>query len=114
MEANQKHKRTYYFSISQGLRGCYMPDSSYIVAVKTRRELKNALGVEWFMLRDAGFIGCSKAALAWLSAEVWRNRGKATRDIVMPMKQRYQRGYPYGLFCSSASRADYLESSNGE
>lgn len=99
----------YYFSISTGLRGCYLPDSAYVVEVKTRRELKNALEWEADSIRDAGFIGCSKRAVAWLAAECWRNRGKATLDFVAPYKERSQEGYPYGLFCSASTKEDYTE-----
>ena len=99
----------YYFHISLGLRGCYMPDEAYVVKVKTRRELKAYLEYEAADLRDAGYIGFSKKAIATLAAECWRQKGKVTRDYVAPYKEKSQEGYPYGLFCSPASRAEWKE-----
>jgi hypothetical protein len=88
-----------------------MPDSVSIIEVKTRKELKQALESEAYYIRDSGAIGMSKKAIAWLSAECWRNRSKATLDFVAPYRDSYNTsGYPYGLFCSAASKADYRES----
>jgi len=98
----------YYFHIAQGLRGCYMPDNAYIVKVETRKQLKDILNSEAYSIRDCGYVGCSKRAIAWLSAEAWRNRKKFTLDIVAPYGWRKQ-GYPYGVFCSKATRSDYIE-----
>lgn len=100
---------SHYFTISQGLRGCYMPDSCYTVRVETRRELKALLESEAYSIRDAGFIGCSKGAIASLAALVWRNRKGFTYDLVSPYKSQGQDSYPYGLFVGHARRADYLE-----
>ena len=97
----------YYFNVSQGLRGCYMPDHAYIVAVTTRQELKSVLESEAYYIRNAGFVGCSKRAIAWLAANAWQDKDKATLDAVVPYRNKDQRGYPYGLFCSSATKADY-------
>ena len=104
--------KTYYFVISQGLRGCYVSDSCYIVAVKTRRELKRYLESEAYDIRDAGFVGCSREAVAALAAECWRNKGKATLDNVAPYRSHgtsRPEDYPYGLFCSASTKADYRE-----
>ena len=112
MMDNRSHHKRFYFSISQGLRGCYMPDSSYILSVKTRKELKQALESEAYYIRDAGFIGCSRKAIAWLSAVCWKNRAKSTLDFVSPYRDRSanrKTEYPYGLFCSSASASDYRD-----
>lgn len=94
-----------YFHIAQGLRGCYMPDSIYCIRVKTRRELKAALESEAYYIRDAEMIGCSKRAVTWLAAIAWRKSG----EYVAPYRDKQQNYYPYGLFCSQASKADYLE-----
>jgi len=101
--------KSYYFHVSQGLRGCYLPDNSYVVKVTTRRELKSALESEACYIRDAGFIGCSKRAVAWLATTCWRNRGKATLDYVAEYRNKDQDYYPYGLFCSAATKNDYAE-----
>ena len=63
--------KNYYFFISEGLRGCYLPDSAYILETKTRKDLKSALEAEAYYIRDAGFIGCSRKAVASLAAECW-------------------------------------------
>lgn len=101
-----------YFAISNGLRGCYMPDSVYIGRFATRRELKSALEYEAESLRDAGYIGLSKRAIASLAAAAWRESGKpapTVYDFVAPYRQSYQDSYSYGLFCSVSSRRDYRE-----
>jgi hypothetical protein len=49
-----------YFTISHGLRGCYMPDGDpYIVMARTRRELKAAIADEANGLGNIGrpFLG---------------------------------------------------------
>ncbi len=100
-----------YFSISQGLRGCYLPDSAYVIRVDTRKELKAALESEAYSIRDAGFIGANKRAVAWLAATLWRTYRKAGQmDSVVPYRNPGQNSYPYGLFGSAATRADWLES----
>lgn len=53
-----------YFHVSAGLRGCYLPDSSYIIRATTRRELKEALASEALAseaerYREAGYIGAT-------------------------------------------------------
>lgn len=100
-----------YFAISQGLRGCYMPDSVYIIKAGTRRELKAALEYEARDLRDAGFIGLSKRAIASLAAGAWNEAGKVSArsiDFVAPYRAAGMSHYPYGLFASVSTRADYL------
>lgn len=103
-----------YFVISNGLRGCYMPDGAYIVQVSTRRELKQQLEWEARELRDAGFVGASKRNIARLAAAIWRDAGKAKKtylDFVCPLQPSHAaRGdYCYGLFVSHSTRADYLD-----
>lgn len=97
-----------YFTVWQGLRGMYMPDSSYIIRAATRAELKSALENEARDIRDAGGIGMSKKAIAWLAAEAWRNR-KDLGEYVAPYRWKDQDSYPYalGVVCG-VTRADYL------
>ncbi len=104
-----------YFAISVGLRGCYMPDSSYLIKADTRRELKRALEGEAQASPDSDTIGLSKRAIASLAAAAWREAGKARPspyDHVAPYRHKGQDSYPYGLFVSVSNRADYLESLN--
>jgi hypothetical protein len=106
-----RHK-FFYFAVSQGLRGCYMPDSLYILKTQTRKGLKKALESEAYSIRDAGFVGCSKKAVAALAAECWRSRGRSTLDNVAPYrsaKATRPQDYPYGLFCSASSKEGYKE-----
>ncbi len=98
-----------YFTVFQGLRGCYMPESAYTIRATTRRDLKSALQWEADSIRDAGMVGCSKRAVAWLAATAWRNRRRASGEFVAPYRNAEQKHYPYalGVFVG-ASRADYL------
>lgn len=102
-----------YFCISNGPRGCYMPDNAYFVRVDTRRELKELLESEAYYLRDAGFVGASKRNIASLAAMAWREAHKSNPDYlphVLPLAPGHSRdNYCYGLFVSVESRADYLE-----
>lgn len=97
-----------YFTIWQGLRGCYMPDSAHVFKADTRRELKSALEDEARDIRDAGGVGLSKRAIVSLAAAAWRNR-KAARELVAPYRWAQQDSYPYALgIFTGATRADYL------
>jgi len=98
-----------YFTIWQGLRGAYMPDSAYTIKADTRRELKSALAWEADSIRDAGGIGMSKRAITWLAATAWRNRKSKTGEYVAPYKWAGMDSYPYALgVFTGANRADYL------
>lgn len=103
-----------YFHISTGLRGCYMPDSVYVVRCDTRRDLKAALEYEAATIRDSGlYVGCSKRDIAALAAIGWREARKASPAIlphVAPYRAKGQDHYPYGVFVSVATRREYLES----
>ena len=106
-----------YFNISNGLRGCYMPDSAHIIRCNTRRELKRALEDEAYYLRDAGFTGASKRAVASLAAEAWRDAQQPRKkwgDFVCPLKPHGSDNASYGLFVSHSTRADYLASMETE
>lgn len=101
-----------YFTIWQGLRGCYVPDSAYILRANTRKELKTALQWEANSIRDAGGIGMNKRAIAWLANAAWKAR-KTSGEYVAPYRFAYQkRSYPYALgVFTGASRSDYLNQS---
>lgn len=97
-----------YFSIWQGLRGMYVPDSVYIIRVMTRRELKTALQWEADSIRDAGGVGMNKRAISRLACAAWKAR-KESRELVAPYRWTGQDSYPYGLgVFTGATRADYL------
>jgi len=99
-----------YFTIWQGLRGCYMPDSAYIIRAETRRELKSALKFEADSIRDAGGVGLSKRAVASLAAMAWRDRKRAV-EIVAPYRWKGQDSFPYALgVFTGATRAEFKES----
>jgi len=106
MERNREMSN--YFGIYQGLRGCYMPDSVYIIHAKTRRDLKAALVWEAESIRDAGAIGCSKRSIAWLANAAWKARRKGG-DYIAPYKWKYQSSYcnALGVF-PNMSRREYL------
>ena len=99
-----------YFTIFQGLRGCYMPDNAYIIKADTRRELKAALQWEAGSIRDAGGVGMSERAIAWLANAAWQNRKNKSGEYVAPYRWQYQDGYPnaLGVF-TGASRSEYMQ-----
>lgn len=101
-----------YFTIGQGLRGCYMPDSVYVIKTDSRRELKAALEWEAESIRDAGGIGLNKRAIAWLANAAWKARKSLTGEYCAPYRWQYQNHYPYGLMVWPANRAEYEESCN--
>jgi hypothetical protein len=105
-----------YFTIMHGLRGCYMPDSEpSVVMVKTRRELKELIAGEADMLASEETVGLSKRAIASFAATCWREAQKAKPAYLpycLPCKERGQSSYSYGIFCSVASRGEYLETQN--
>lgn len=94
-----------YFQIMTGLRGCYMPDNSYIVQCATRRELKSILADECRDLIECNFIGLSKRNIAWLAAHSWRNKAGA----ILPYSRDRNSGAAWSIECSRATRAEYLE-----
>jgi hypothetical protein len=100
-----------YFTVYQGLRGCYMPDSAYTIRANTRRDLKSILQWEADSIRDAGMVGCSKKEVAWLAATAWRNRRRPSGEFVAPYRSAEQKHYPYalGVFVG-VTRQDYLDS----
>jgi hypothetical protein len=101
-----------YYHLTHGLRGCYMPDGEpYVIAVKTRRELKSAIESEADMLGD--MVGLSKKAIASFVAECWRRYYDKSwsLNMVLPCHDRSVKiaTYSYGIFLSRATRRDYLD-----
>jgi len=107
---------SHYFHISNGLRGCYMPDSAYVICVDTRRELVNVLEDEALSVRDAEFVGASKRDVRRIAAAIWRDRtAKRERlDFCVPYGNRRGNSsdYAFGIFVSHATRADWKEQEN--
>lgn len=117
MKSERKHAKQFYFWIAQGLRGCYMPDSSYVIQVKTRRELKSALQWEADSIRDAFDAGCGKAAIAWLANAAWKARKSGNGNpypFVAPYGNRKYSGngfnYCFALHCAPSCREDWKAS----
>lgn len=98
-----------YFNVSSGLRGCYMPDTSYVVEANTRHELKNILESEASYFKEAGFVGVNKKAIAHIAASAWRDE-KAYLPYCLPLAPPHARdNYCSGIFISNATRKEYLE-----
>lgn len=101
-----------YFSVSTGLRGAYLPDTAYVVEVDTRRSLKGVIRWEADSYADAGFVGASKKAVAWLAAEAWRTLHRPSPDylsLCLPLAREKGSGYAFGIFVATATKQDYLE-----
>jgi hypothetical protein len=101
-----------YFNISQGIRGCYMPDSAYESRFKTRKELKAALEWEARDIREAGFVGLNKRAVAWLANAAWKAAAPKAASSYFPFVAPYRRdsqpgNYCFGLFVAKSNRADW-------
>ena len=100
-----------YFHIMTGLRGCYMPDSSYVIKADTRRELRQALAYEADATADSGYY-LNRRAVATIAAAAWREAHKphpSIFDFVIPYGDSRTGARPFGIFASVATRADYLE-----
>ena len=106
-----------YFHLSNGLRGCYMPDRAAILAVSSRRELKKAIEYECSDMREAYGFGGSKADIATTVAWVWREwalRHKRQSKGYLPIaigfgRSRSKNDRPFGVFIEPVSRSEYLE-----
>lgn len=93
-----------YWSISNGLRGCYMPDSICIVRVRSRRELKSALADHL----GYGEGNPSDRSIASLAAAAWREWGPGRKSrAYLPMCAPYPRQSGYGLFCAPATKDEW-------
>ena len=102
-----------YFTMMHGLRGCYMPDGDpFILMARTRRDLKAAIADEADNMGD--MVGLSKAAVARLAADAWREAHKPNPAYLphcLPCHDRSVKiaKYSYGIFVSVSSRSEYLE-----
>lgn len=102
-----------YFIISIGLRGGFMPDSSFPFKTETRRELAETLEYEAESLRDAGFSGLSKRNCRRLAAMVWRDNGRQYLPLCLPYGPGKNR--QFGLMVCSVTLQEYkqaMESAN--
>lgn len=100
-----------YFLIMSGLRGCYMPDSSYVTKCDTRRELKSALSEEARHRDD--MVGLNKRDIASAAAKAWRERkSKSCYAVALIPYGEKPGNYPYALEVCTATRSDYLEQAN--
>lgn len=98
-----------YFTISTGLRGCYMPDNCYVIKANTRRELKFVLASEASHYSDSGYVGGSKRAIAHITASAWRDK-RFTLPYCLPFAPKHARdNYAFGVFVSRATRQEYIE-----
>lgn len=107
-----------YFNIMVGLRGCYMPDTVYVIACHTRRELKAFIASEADNVDSGDMVGLSKRAIAWIAATAWkdsaRKHGQASLPFCLPYGHKPDRigesaDYHYGIMVGHATRGEYLE-----
>ena len=103
-----------YYRISNGLRGCYLHDNFYIVRVDTRRDLKNLIISECAQMAEAHGRGSSARDVVALVARIWRDHHVTGLDYVFPFSQDDGQNWPFGLFVSRATRADFIEYSKSE
>jgi hypothetical protein len=104
-----------YFHLATGLRGCYMPDTSRVIRVDTRRELRDVVLSELHDLQEAGFILSKREAVTTV-ADIWRNLKAPKRSpysFVVPYGWRHSRGHGVNkcnaIQIGHATRAEYLE-----
>ena len=102
-----------YFHISTGLRGCYMPDQSFVIRADTRQMLKTIVEGECEASLEAYGFGDSKAERARVMAAVWRETRKNARKSVYPYaigfgRSRAKSDRPFGVFIGHATRAEYV------
>lgn len=78
-----------YFQLMRGLRGCYMPDSSYYFKCDTRRELVSHLESE--IMRnyyiEFPYIGLSKRAVIRFCASIWRGNARSFFGEILPYSE---------------------------
>lgn len=102
-----------YFTISTGLRGCYMPDNAFTVRARSRRELKAVVADECRVSREAYGYGGSQKEIAATVAAIWRETGKGKRRSFYPYaigfgRTRDASDRPFGVFVAHATRTEYL------
>lgn len=103
-----------YFFISNGLRGCYMPDNIYVARFTTRRQLIDLIENESRDMLEAYGFGYSKRDRVAIACRIWREatgRAPKTRlDHAIGFgRTRSTSDRPFGLFISHATCADWLE-----
>lgn len=99
-----------YFHISTGLRGGYMPSSSFVLHAKTRRELKVAIAHEAETYRESGYVGANKRAIASIAALAWRDAKKREDYLpyALPVAPPHAKtNYCEAVFVSNATRDDF-------
>ena len=80
----------YYFVMTWGLRGCYMPDGEPVaLMVKTRRELKEVIADQAGYLTTENTQGFSKKAIASYAALCWHEAHK-TKPAYLPYALPYR------------------------
>jgi len=92
-----------YYTLMSGLRGCYMPDSVYVLKCTSRRELKAIVRDECEHVEKRP----SQRAIASYVAEVWRRN-----DLFYPLV--LSTGEGYGLHLSNATRREYEDFINAD
>lgn len=96
-----------YWTISNGFRGCYMPDSIHTVRVHTRRELKEAM-----LGNDTSDNAPRERAVAAAAAAAWRMWGPKSADrhcgLYPCIATPYLRTAGYALFVGPASKDEWL------
>lgn len=102
-----------YFTISHGLRGCYMPDSDpFVLQCTTRRELKAVIMEHAHTLDSGATQGFSRRAIASFAAACWREAHKqkpAYLPYALPYREPDESHYHNAIFCSVATRRAFLE-----
>jgi len=99
-----------YFQILTGLRGCYMPNNSYVVRCETRRELKEILqseaNAQGACASGPGYAyGLSKKDVAWAAAHAWR---RGSTGAILPFSHERGRTKPFSIEIHISNREDYL------
>ena len=106
-----------YFLIQTGLRGGYMPDSSYPIRCETRRDLRDVVKSEAAQANYGGdMVGLSDRAQASFTAWIWSDAVKKKAQYLpyaLPYGIRRQ-GKPYAIFVVPISRAEFLEHEGAE
>ncbi len=105
-----------YFVIMNGLRGCYMPDSVYTLAVKTRSELKSALESEYDFATDCedekgDYPPRRRREIASAAAALWR---RSWRDRDSHLSTVIPTTNGSGIQVNPVSRVEYLASKESE
>lgn len=102
-----------YFNVSNGLRGCYLPDNAFVAKCDTRRALRDLVEYDANDMIEAYGFGYSKRDRAAIVARIWREaKGRLPKSfydhVIGFGRTRSKSDRPFGLFISHATRADYL------